>query len=175
MESWVIVIIVVCCLIVFYIITGFIVRFLLKRAQNKVYDEMAKVAPTEDTRLSVIKEVVKTLNEHKYFFPKQFSDLIEETDAIMTTRPIDVVQAKNNNDFLIMYFRKYITEKKLDRQQVFKECLDTLNANFFDKPSDKNSPYYRYNKAALRYNAYFGLLLYIPFTNRYRNQQASIF
>lgn len=174
MEQWVIIIIIIACLIVVYLITGFILRKLMKRAENKAVDELIKVAPYEVERLELIKSLADTLKERNYGFPKQFKELIDETEEILNTRPVDVSKAKGNLDFLIMYFRKYITEKKLTSQTVFSEYLDKLNSHIFLDTRQKDSPYYNYNKAALHYNAYFGLILFAPFLSKKKKLDAPV-
>ncbi len=172
MEQWIIVVIIVVSLIAVYVISGILVAHLTKKAENKVYDEMAKIAPYENERLDLIKKIASTLKERNYGFPKQFSDLINETDEIMSTRPIDIAKAKGNDDFLLIYFKKYLTEKRLTSQTIFADYLNEIQNHLFLDNKTADNPYSRYNKVASRYNAYFGLILFSPFIKRKNRESA---
>lgn len=174
MQEWIIVVIIIVVLIVVYIISGFIISHLTKKAEQKVFDEMAKLAPYENERISLIKKVATDLKERNYGFPKQFSELIAETEEIMTTRPIDIAKAKGNNDFLLIYFQKYLTEKKLLSQKIFADDLDEMKSHLFLDSKIKENPYNKYNKAANQYNAFFGLILFSPFLRRRDREHAPI-
>lgn len=172
MEQWIIVVIIVVSLIAVYVISGLIVGQLTKRAENKVYDEMAKIAPYEKERLELIKKVASALKERNYGFPKQFSELIDETDEIMNTRPIDIAKAKGNDDFLLIYFQKYLTEKRLTSQTIFADYLNEIKNHLCLDNKVKDNPYSQYNKVASHYNAFHGLILFSPFIKRKNRESA---
>ncbi len=173
MQTWVIIIIIVACLIVLYLIIAVICYFLLKRARLKAYDEMQTLIPYEKERLDVIIKAKDALLDDNRHFPNEMAELVQSTEDILSTNPVDVGKAKGQSDFLIIYFTKYIKEKKLIHRGNYQEIVDELNAHLHMEDDEKNSPYRKYNKKAMSYNAYLNLI-FIPGFIRRKYQQAPI-
>ena len=173
MQTWVIIIIIVAVLIVLYLIVAVICYFLLKRAQNKAFDAMQELIPYEKERLDVIIKAKDALLDDNRHFPNEMAELVQSTEDILNTNPVDVGKAKGQSDFLIIYFTKYIKEKKLINRGNYKEIVDELDAHLHMDDKDKDSPYNKYDRKAMSYNAYLNLI-FIPGFIRHRYQQAPI-
>ncbi len=154
-------------------ILAVICYFLLKRARLRAFDEMQTLIPYEKERLDVITRTKDALLDDNRHFPNEIAELVQSTDEILNTSPVDVGKAKGQSDFLIIYFTKYLKEKKLLKRGSYQELCDELEAHLHMDENDKNSPYKKYDKKATTYNAYLSLI-FIPGFIRRKYQQAPI-
>ena len=97
--------------------------------------------------------------------------LTESNRVLLETKPVDVSKAKNQTDFLIMYYTKFIKEKKLAKKNPAYETMsEELLKKLHLHDELKTSPYGKYDKAAFRYNSYLGLMILAPFVRKkYQN------
>ena len=174
MQPWVILLIVLACLLLLYILSGRIVKILLRKAKKKAIDALDSLAGYEQDRLDrLIKIKDELVNDHK-FLPKNRLDAFEETKAIFLSVPSDVAKAKGQNDFLVLYLRKFLKEKRLLAQGKYKDRDMRLEGEVHIDPSDRKSPYYSYNRKALKYNALRNRTFFSLFTNNGNNPSAPI-
>lgn len=154
MEWWVYVII-FAGLIAVWLLSSLVVYQLMKKAQKKAYLLFDKVIPKEKERYQVILKAKDRMEKDGRFLPKNMVDSTMEVDKEFQKIPCDIAKIKGMDDFLVIYYRKYIKEKKLSGK--YHDIDMELEACIFLDPSDKRSPYYEYNKAALHYNAYVNM------------------
>ena len=157
-----------------FLLTTLVLYLLMKRAQKKAYQELEKLIPYEQNRFSLIQKCKEELETDGRFLPKNFLTAISEEEKLFEKAPLDLSEIKGRTDFLVMYLRKYLKEKKLlskEKYQDFDKKLETL---IFIDPGDKNSPYYLYNKKASHYNAFLGMMFLSIFGIRNKNQNAPI-
>lgn len=171
MENWVIVILVIVCLIVLYLLSALVLFLLMKRAMNKAYDALVALVPFETERLEYVKKVRDRLLADDYHLSSEMLELTESNEKLLATKPVDVSKVKNQTDFLILYYSKFIKEKKLAKKNPDYEELDkTLLSKLHLHDDLKVSPYAKYDKAAFRYNSYLSMMILAPFVRRkYQN------
>lgn len=174
MQPWVILIIVLACLLVLYIISGLIIRLLVKKAKKKAIDALDSLASYEKDRLGRLAEVKDILTEDRKYLPKNRLDTFADTAKLFDSVPCDVAKAKGQSDILVLYLRKFRKEKRLLAQKKYKDIDDSLSKEVNIDPNDKTSPYYAYNKKALRYNALRNRTFFSRFINNGNNPQAPI-
>jgi hypothetical protein len=160
--------------IVLYLIAALITFFLMKGAKKKCYDEFDKLVPYEKERLELILSIRDTMLKDGRHLPKNLTDACSQDEEYFAKVPFDLKSAKGQNDFLVIYLRKYLKEKNLLKQEKYLEFDKKLEGALFLDPQDKKSPYFNYNKRALRYNSYLGMTLLAIFNNG-RHTSAPIF
>ncbi len=154
-KTWWIYIVVIVGVIALYLISGAIVHFLMKGAKKKAYAELEKVIPYEKERFDEISSSIHTMQDDGRFLPKNMIECLNTIDESFKKVPVDVSSVKNQNDFLILYIRKYLSEKRI--VEKYKSIDEKLEKLLFLDPSSKSSPYHTYNKKAAHYNAYLGM------------------
>ena len=154
MKWWVYAIIIVGVL-AFYLLSALIVRLLMNEAKKKAVIEYEKVIPYEKARMDEINNAIKTMQDDGRFLPKNMIECLETINKSFDAVPVDVSSIKNQNDFMILYIRKYLKEKRI--AEKYKSIDEKLESLLFLDPSSKKSPYSVYNKKAGRYNAYLGM------------------
>ncbi len=154
-KTWWIYIVVIVGVIALYLISGAIVHFLMKGAKKKAYAELEKVIPYEKERFDEISSSIHTMQDDGRFLPKNMIECLNTIDESFKKVPVDVSSVKNQNDFLILYIRKYLSEKRI--VEKYKSIDEKLEKLLFLDPSSKTSPYHTYNKKAAHYNAYLGM------------------
>lgn len=171
MESWVIVIIVILALILVYLFSAFILFLLMKRAMKRAYDALMDLLPYEDERMKLVSSTKEKLLNDNYHLSDEMSEATENNLKLLKETPVDVSKVKNQTDFLLMYYMKFLKEKKLiQKKPEYKEIYDKMLAELHLKDELKNSPYGKYDKLAFRYNSYLGLVILAPFVRRkYQN------
>ena len=159
MESWVIVIIVILALILVYLFSAFILFLLMKRAMKRAYDALMDLLPYEDERMKLVSSTKEKLLNDNYHLSDEMCEATENNLKLLKETPVDVSKVKNQTDFLLMYYMKFLKEKKLIQKKPE-----------YIKDELKNSPYGKYDKLAFRYNSYLGLVILAPFVRRkYQN------
>lgn len=156
-SNWWIFVLVIVGVIALYLLVCFIVYLLMKRAQKKVAKEMEALVPKERERFEVILDVRDAIENDNRHLPKQMLDDTREVEELFQKVPVDLKEVKGRDDFLILYYRKYLKEKGLLSRPGYKELDKKLENIVYLKGDEKDSPYYRYNKAALHYNAYLSM------------------
>ena len=171
MESWVIVIIVILALILVYLFSAFILFLLMKRAMRRAYDALMDLLPYEDERMKLVSSTKEKLLNDNYHLSDEMCEATENNLKLLKETPVDVSKVKNQTDFLLMYYMKFLKEKKLiQKKPEYKEIYDKMLAELHLKDELKNSPYGKYDKLAFRYNSYLGLVILAPFVRRkYQN------
>lgn len=171
MNNWIVIIIVIAALIVLYLLSALILYLLMKRVMGKAYDALMALVPHESQRLQAIEDLQKKIRDDNYRLSDEMVELCQNTRKILDTKPVDVAKAKGQIDFLLMYHIKFIKEKRLvQKREGYKEIVDKLTAGLHLKDDLKNSPYGRYDKLAMRYNAYLGMFVLAPFVRgKYKN------
>ncbi len=154
-NTWWIYVVVIVGVIAIYFISGAIVHFLMKGAKKKAYAELEKIIPYEKTRFEEIEASIKHMQDDGRFLPKNMIDCLNTVNDSFSKVPVDVASIKNQNDFLIMYIRKYLADKHI--VEKYKDIDEKLEKHLYLDPSSKTSPYHTYNKKAAHYNAYLGM------------------
>ena len=154
MEWWVY-LIVFAGLIGVWLLSALVIYLLMKKAQKKAYLLFDKLIPKEKERYQIILKAKDRMEKDGRFLPKNMIDSTMDVDKEFQKIPCDISKIKGMDDFLIIYYRKYIKEKKLLGK--YHDIDMELEAAVYLDPSDKKSPYYEYNKAALKYNAYVNM------------------
>lgn len=154
-NTWWIYVVVIVGVIAIYLIAGAIVHFLMKGAKKKAYAELEKVIPFEKNRYEEIASSIKEMQDDGRFLPKNMIECLNTLDESFKKIPVDVSSIKNQNDFLIMYIRKYLADKHI--VEKYKSIDEKLEKLLFLDPTSKTSPYRAYNKKAAHYNAYLGM------------------
>lgn len=138
-----------------YLLTGFIIKTLMRKAQKKVFILLEEVLPKERERFDVIYNTKMTMENDGRHLPKNLTETVDKTKQEFEKVPVDISVVKGYDDFLIIYFRKYISEKRLiDKYKNLDAELEKITYSSLD---DKSSPYFEYNKAALKYNSYLNM------------------
>lgn len=157
-NNWWIYLIIIVGVIAIYLLSALIIFLLMKGAKKKAIQELDKLVPHENERFQVIETIIKEMQNDGRYLPKNMLDSLHEIDSSFSKTPIDLSSIKNQNDFMILYLRKYFKEKRmLEKDQKYKNYDEKLSKMIFLNPSDKTSPYYLYNKKSSRYNAFLGM------------------
>ena len=174
MKPWLILLIVFAILIAIYVISGLVVRALLKNAKRKAIDALDSLASVERDRYDRLIQITEELEKDHKYLPKNRSDSFQDTKRLLDKVPCDVAKVKGQLDFLVLYLRKFRKEKRLLAQEKYNQLDKKLEKEVNRDPNDKTSPYYSYDKKALRYNALRGRTFFSLFTNNGNNPQAPI-
>lgn len=171
MQSWLIVIIVIVCLVLLYLLSALVLFLMMKRAMDKAYDALVALVPYEKERMAAILKVKERLQSDGYHLSDEMVELTENNQKLLEEKPVDVSKVKSQTDFLIMYYTKFIKEKKVAKKDISYEKESTDLLKMLHLHDDlKTSPYGKYDKAAFRYNSYLGLIILAPFVRRkYQN------
>ena len=113
MENWWIYLVVIVGIILVYLLTGLITYLLTKSARKKAMTLLDKVIPEERKRLDLILETRDTMIKDGRFLPKNMTDTTKQVEDEFAKIPVDVAHIKGMDDFLIVYYRKYLKEKRL--------------------------------------------------------------
>lgn len=167
MPEWIIVIIVIVCIIVLYLLSALILYLLMKRAMNKAYDALMALVPYEQERMDLIVQTKERLLDDHYHLSDEMCELVESNNALLKTPPVDVGKVKSQTDFLIMYFTKFLREKKVAKKDSsYAETSEKLLKMLHLNDDLKSSPYGKYDKLAFRYNSYLNMIILAPFVRR---------
>lgn len=153
--NWWIYAIVIGGIIIVYLLTGLIIKLLMRKAQKRAFTLLEQLLPKERERFEVIYNTKLTMENDGRYLPKNLTETIEKTKKEFENVPVDMSIVKGYDDFLIIYFRKYISEKRL--MEKYRDLDSKLEAILYTSLEDKSSPYYEYNKAALKYNSYLNM------------------
>lgn len=173
--DWWIYLLILLGVIALWFILSIILFFAMKSAQRKAYNELDKVAPFERDRYDFFVEVITKLEDSGRHLPKSLTELQKSLERAFAKIPVDVNEIKGQNDFMDIYLKKYLDEKGFSKKEEFKSYCEKLNQMLWIDPADKNSPYYKYNKLASRYNSLNGMLLLRIFTASGKYPSAPIF
>ena len=155
MENWWIYVIVVVAIIAIYLIAALIIKLFMNGAQKKCFALLDGIAPKERERFEHILNTKNTMENDGRHLPKNLVETTSETEKEFQKVPVDIAKVKGMDDFLILYYRKYLKEKRLlDKYGELDKKLEEVS---YMDIEDKNSIYYAYNKAALKYNAYLNM------------------
>ena len=160
MEWWIYVV-VIGGIIVVYFTSALIIRALMVKAQKKCNALLEKITPIERARFDKIVEVKLAMENDGRHLPKNMVETTLDQEREFSQIPVDIQKVKSVDDFLILYYIKYLKEKNLKIK--YQQQLETLEAIIYSKPEDKDYPYYEYNKAALKYNSYLNMGFLNPF------------
>ncbi len=149
---WVVVIIAV--VLIVFLISFFMTLLFVKKFQKKAYQALDDLVPFEKERFEKIHKVYDYLITEKKLNASNnpIKEIIQDQQIIFSGNSIAMDKAKANDDFLVLFLMKYMKEKSLKNKDSFKECYKTLEENDYMQER-KESPYYKYNKIALRYNS----------------------
>ena len=152
MPEWIIVIIVIVCIIVLYLLSALILYLLMKRAMNKAYDALMALVPYEQERMDLIVQTKERLLDDHYHLSDEMCELVESNNALLKTPPVDVGKVKSQTDFLIMYFTKFLREKKVAKKDSsYADTSEKLLKMLHLNDDLKSSPYGKYDKLAFRF------------------------
>ncbi len=149
---WVVVIIL--AIFVLFFISFLVTILLVKKAQKKAYQALDELVPYEKERFQSINKLYETLvNERKLVPGKNpLADIMKEQEIILSGTTIDMQKAKANDDFSILFLKKFLKDRSLKMKEPYHTLSEELDK--YDIMTDeKNSPYKKYNNYALRYNA----------------------
>lgn len=149
---WIVGIIVGLCILFF--LSFFITLLLVKRSQKKAFEALDHLVPFERERFAVVKKAYDTLIAEKKLKANDnpLKDMVHETEIILSGTSIDMQKAKANDDFMILFLKKYLKDRSLRMKDPYKSIDETL-AEYDYLQNRKDSPYDGYNKKALKYNA----------------------
>lgn len=164
--NWWIYVIVFAGIIGIYLLSALVIYLLMKNAQKKAYALYEKMIPVEKERYDKILKAKKRLEDDGRFLPKNMVESTSEVEKEFAKIPVDLSKIKGMNDFLILYYRKYLQQKRL--LPKYPNMDAELEKQIFLDSEDKNSPYYLYNKATLKYNAYLNMGFLNPFRGKAR-------
>jgi hypothetical protein len=159
--DWWIYVIVIGSLIAVYFLSAFILRLITKSAQKKALALYEQVIPNEKKRYELVLNAKKRMEEDGRYLPKNMIESTLEVQKEFERIPPDIAKIKGMDDFLIIYYCKYIKEKKL--LEKYSDMEQELQASLYIDPQDKKSPYYLYNKASLKFNSYLNMGFINPF------------
>lgn len=142
-------------IIAVYLLSALIIRLLMNKASKKAHALYDKMIPVEKDRYDVILQAQKKLEDDDRHLPKNMVESTMDVQKEFEKIPCDIATIKGMNDFLIVYYRKYIKEKRLLPR--YPEIDAKLESKLFLNPESKESPYYDYNKAVLKYNSYLNM------------------
>ena len=162
-------------LIAMYLLCVLVTYLLMKGAKKKAFQALDQMIPIEQNRFALVEEVVQAMKDDGRILPKNLLEQVESEGKDFQKTPLDLQGLKGRTDFLILYLRKYLKEKRLlSKSEKYQEYDKKLESSIYLDPQDKNSPYYHYNKVASRYNAYLGMTTLSLFGIRGKNPQAPI-
>lgn len=173
-NNWWIYLIIIAGLIVVYLIIAFITSLFMKRAYKKAVIEYEKLHSYEKERFDFLLSVINEMKNDGRFLPKSLLETMQKEEDSFKQIPPDLASIKSQSDFMNMYLRKYLKEKRLLNQEKYLELDRKLESSLFLDPSDKTSPYYIYNKKASHYNAYLGMLFVNLFNFKKKNSSLPI-
>ena len=126
----------------------------MKKAQKKAYRALDELVPYEKERFACIERFYEALVQEKKLNLSRnpLSDIMKEQEIILSGNTIDMQKAKANDDFCILFLKKFIKEKSLHMKEPYHSLEEELGK--YDSFSDeKKTPYKKYNDCALKYNA----------------------
>lgn len=141
-------------LIVGFLLGSLITIQLMKKAQKKAFSTLDDLVSYERNRFEDIKEIADYLDQSNRLHAQSIIDTIKKQEEAFSSDTIDMQNAKVTDDFLVIYFIKYIKEKNLSKKEPYDEYLKKLTEELTIQIDDKEHPYYKYNKLALKYNSY---------------------
>jgi len=156
-SNWWIYVIVLVALFAFYFLICFVVYLLMKHAQKKASRALEALVPKERDRFEVILDTRDALENKGRHLPKNMIDDTNAVQELFQKVPVSMKDVKGRDDFLILYYRKYLKEKRLLADPEGKALDQKLASILYENSEDKSSPYYSYNKLAIRYNAYLSM------------------
>lgn len=165
-NNWWIYVLILVGLLAIYFLINLIVYLMMKSAQKKAYKQLDALVPKERDRFEVILDTRDALENIGRHLPKNMLDDTASVQELFQKVPVSLKDVKGRDDFLILYYRKYLKEKRLLADPKMKELDNKLAAVLYDDPDDKNSPYYAYDKAAMRYNAFVSMGAFNIFRGR---------
>jgi hypothetical protein len=174
MNIWYILLIALGSILVLYLIVAAILMALMKRAQRRAFKALDALVPYEKKRMEIVLDCRDTLEDDHYHLAQNIKEVIDEAQDLINQSRIDMGKVKGENDFLIMYFQKYLKEKRLLHDEKYKKLSDELGAEIHLDPAEKSSPYKKYDDLAFRYNAYLGMMILAPFLGGKKNPQAPV-
>lgn len=161
-------------LIVGFLISSLITIQLMKKAQKKAFDSLDSLVAYERNRFDGIKEIADYLDQSNRLHAQSIIDTIKKQEEAFSSDTIDMQNVKVTDDFLVIYFQKYIKEKNLSKKSPYDEYLKKLSEELTIDPEDKEHPYYKYNKLALKYNSYANMRTASWYARRKNYPQAPV-
>ena len=159
--DWWIYVVVIGGIIVVYLTSAFIIRFFMMKAKKKCEALLEKVIPLERDRFDMILEVKNKMENDGRHLPKNMVESTLELEKAYQEVPVDIQKVKSIDDFLLLYYIRYIKEKNL--KEKYQAELATLESLVYDNVESDKYPYKEYNNATLKYNAYLNMGFINPF------------
>lgn len=149
---WVVSIILVIFLL--FLLSFFVTILLVKKAQKKAFQALDDLVPYEKERFQCINKLYETLINEKKLVPGKnpLADIMKEQEIILSGNTIDMQKAKANDDFSILFLKKFLKDRSLRMKEPYHTLEEELG-KYDNMLDEKNSPYRKYNNYALKYNA----------------------
>ena len=163
--EWYTYIIIIVAIIALYFLISLVIYFLAKKAQKKVIQEIEAVIPKERERFEMAKTFYNKMVEDGRHLPKNMIDVTNEIESLFQKVPVEIMEVKPKDDFVIMYYKKYVEEKGLKNK--YPEYYAVLDKILYFDNKDPDLPYRAYNRAALKYNSTINITLFNIFTRRF--------
>lgn len=157
--TWIAIIVFIAIIIVTFIALQIVMYFLLKSNMKKAFASLDNLVPIEKERFNKIKDIYNQLLKLNRINNEEIKELVAIQENNLNLERLDMQIFKGNNDFLIMYLLRLLKEKKLKLKEPFCLMNETLESISYFESKDKDTPYYKYNKIANRYNTFASMSL----------------
>lgn len=173
-PTWELLVIIIFSMIGLYLLAVLIIYFLMKRAQKKAMHALDSLIPYEKERMQFVNDLVTTLEANNYQVKDNIRVVVDEQNELLEQKSVDMSQAKQKTDFLLIYFQKYLKEKGIRKKEPFATYFNNINKYLFIDNEAENYPYKSYNNLANKYNAFLSLGFFSPFARSKKNPQVPI-
>ena len=174
LPVWELLLIIIFSLIGLYLLAIMIVYFFMKRAQKRAFSSLDSMIVYEKDRMNFINDLVNTLKDNKYNLKSNIKIVVDEQNELLENKMVDMSKVKQQTDFLLIYFQKYLKENGIRKKSPFDSFYKKINDYLIMDIDSDDYPYKKYNLYANRYNSILSLGFLCPFARSIKNPQAPI-
>lgn len=169
MKNWWIYLLIFVAFIALYLLSSLIFFMIMKSKRKKLQPLLDKILPYEKERFDYLMSIKDKITNA----PKAFTNGLEALDKEFVKIPPNIADIKSQLDVLYIILLRIADEKKYgisENTEIKDKAGHYLNLD----PTDKKSPYFKYNKTASHYNAYLGMWLVAMFNRKNKYTTAPI-
>ncbi len=172
LPTWELLVIIIFSMIGLYVIAILVIYFLMKRVQKKAFSELDSLIVYEKERMQFVNDLVAVLEASNYHLKDNIKVVVDEQNDLLSSKRVDMSKAKQQTDFLLIYFQKLLKEKGIRKKEPFAKYYEDINKYLFIDSESDNYPYKKYNNLAAKYNSFLSLGLFSILTHGKNNPQA---
>lgn len=170
-PQWELLIIIIFSILGLYLLTVLIIYLLMKNAQKKTFSALDSLIQFEKDRMDFANKVYDTLKEN-YNLSNNIKMTVEEQNELLSSHSVDMVKAKSQTDYLLIYFQKFMKEHGIRKKSPYAELYSQIDEHLFLDAEKDNYPYKRYNSLAAKYNSFRNMGFFSPFSRGSKNPEA---